>query len=163
MESLQPRMKSSVLTILGYIAAGRKVQGETVDPAHLVENDNSNMLVINKKMTFNFHISFMRVQLADSSAKQCKGQNQACRVGNHSPNCPPCIAPIASCMLALQCKSKYSGNIPWYCTSQLVLSLFITFARFPHCPQYTDCCIGAEGQFPFGYRILQFLTREPKC
>ena len=30
----------------------------------------------------------MRVPSADSSAKQCNGQYQACRVGYQSPNCP---------------------------------------------------------------------------
>ena len=37
----------------------------------------------NKKTTFNFHISFARGPTADSSAKQCKGRNKACRVGNN--------------------------------------------------------------------------------
>ena len=54
-----------------------------------VDIDHLNKLVINKKATVKFHISFMRGPSADLSAKQCEGWNQAYRVWNHSPNFPP--------------------------------------------------------------------------
>ena len=55
-----------------------------------MENDRFHKLVSNKKTTFNFHISFTKGPTADSSEKQCKGRNKACRVGNHFPYCTPC-------------------------------------------------------------------------
>ena len=52
-----------------------------------MENDNLYKLVINKKTTFNYHISFARGPTADSSAKQCKGRNKVGWVGNNSHYC----------------------------------------------------------------------------
>ena len=42
-----------------------------------------------------------------------------CAVNLQCAVCLPYITPIVSCMLALKCKSRYSGNRPGYCSPSL--------------------------------------------